>query len=51
MRIHCLENVNVCLDFLRKEEGLVLTGIGGDNIVDGDKKLTFGMTSHGLEER
>jgi hypothetical protein len=43
MRIHSMENVSVCLDFL-KSEGIKCTSIGADNIVDGDKKLTFGIT-------
>ena len=43
MRIHSMENVSVCLDFL-KSEGIKCLNIGPDNIVDGDKKLTFGTS-------
>lgn len=42
MRIQKLENVTVCLDFI-KNEGIKLMSISANNIVDGDKKLIFGL--------
>lgn len=42
MRIQKLENVNMCMEFL-KNEGVKTVGISANNIVDGDKKLVFGM--------
>lgn len=43
MRIQRLENVNYILDFI-KDEGLKLISISANNIVDGDKKLIFGIS-------
>eukprot|EP01100_Stratorugosa_tubuloviscum_P000979 TRINITY_DN121_c0_g3_i1.p1 TRINITY_DN121_c0_g3~~TRINITY_DN121_c0_g3_i1.p1 ORF type:complete len:629 (-),score=334.80 TRINITY_DN121_c0_g3_i1:157-2043(-) len=42
MRIHKVENVNKCLQFIT-EHGVKLAGTGASEIVDGNLKMTLGM--------
>lgn len=42
MRVQKMENVNACLEFLKKE-GIKLVGIGANDIVDGNRTLIMGM--------
>lgn len=40
-RVHQINNVNRCLEFIAKK-GVRLAGIGSEEIVDGNKKMTLG---------
>lgn len=42
MRIHCLENVDKALQFL-KEQKVHLENMGSHDIVDGNHRLTLGL--------
>lgn len=42
MRIHCLENVDKALQFL-KEQRVHLENMGSHDIVDGNHRLTLGL--------
>lgn len=42
MRIHCLENVDKALQFL-KEQRVHLENVGSHDIVDGNHRLTLGL--------
>ena len=42
MEIHCKENLKTAFDFMR-EKGLPLDIIGGDDIANGNEKLTLGL--------
>jgi len=42
MRVQKIENVNFCLEFLKKK-GIKVVGIDGGNIVDGNLKLILGL--------
>ena len=42
MRIHCLENVDRALQFL-KEQRVHLENVGSHDIVDGNHRLTLGL--------
>lgn len=42
MRIHCLENVDKALQFLR-EQRVHLENMGSHDIVDGNPRLSLGM--------
>jgi hypothetical protein len=42
MRIHCLENVDKALSFL-KEQRVHLENMGSHDIVDGNARLTLGL--------
>lgn len=42
MRIHCLENVDKALQFL-KEQKVHLENVGSHDIVDGNHRLTLGL--------
>lgn len=42
MRIHKVQNVNYCLDFV-KSKGVKLVSIGAEEIVDSNKKMILGM--------
>ena len=42
MRIHCLENVDKSLQFLR-EQHVHLENLGSHDIVDGNARLTLGL--------
>jgi len=42
LRVQQIENVNFCLEFLKKE-GIKIVGIDGGNIVDGNLKLILGL--------
>jgi len=43
MRVHKLENVSIALEFIQKELGVRLVGIGSEDVVDGQMKLTLGL--------
>eukprot|EP00004_Rigifila_ramosa_P018140 TRINITY_DN4481_c0_g1_i1.p1 TRINITY_DN4481_c0_g1~~TRINITY_DN4481_c0_g1_i1.p1 ORF type:complete len:544 (+),score=140.23 TRINITY_DN4481_c0_g1_i1:212-1633(+) len=43
MRVHMLENCSKCLNFLTKEEKITLVNMGGDDIVDCNKKIILGL--------
>jgi len=42
MRVQKMENLNACLEFL-KREGIKLVGIGASDIVDGNRTLIMGL--------
>lgn len=42
MRIHCLENVEKALQFLR-EQHVHLENLGAHDVVDGNPRLTLGL--------
>lgn len=42
-RIHIVQNCNYAVDICREKLSIVLVGIGGLNIVDGDVNLTLGL--------
>ena len=42
MEIHCKETLKTAFDFMR-EKGLPLDIIGGDDIANGNEKLTLGL--------
>ena len=42
MRIHCLENVDKSLTFM-KEQRVHLENLGAHDIVDGNQRLTLGL--------
>ena len=42
MRIHCLENVDKALQFL-KDQRVHLENLGSHDIVDGNPRLTLGL--------
>ena len=42
MRIHCLENVEKALQFLR-EQRVHLENLGAHDVVDGNPRLTLGL--------
>lgn len=42
MRIHCLENVDKALQFLR-DQRVHLENMGSHDIVDGNARLTLGL--------
>ncbi|XP_054153648.1 microtubule-actin cross-linking factor 1-like isoform X2 [Oppia nitens] len=42
MRVHMLQNIQICLDFLKRRK-IKLVNIRADDIVDGNPKLTLGL--------
>lgn len=43
MRIHHIENANIALNFIQKELGVRLVGVGAEDVCDGNVKLTLGV--------
>lgn len=43
MKLHKLENLNKCINFLTKEEGLKLVNIGAEDLEGGDVKIVLGL--------